>query len=525
MSVTRREFIKSSSVAAAAFAALPYGESASDTSHIDATPQASRRELCVVALDAARSGGASYADVRVVENRQQHVAAQDGQITDLSDQQTVGIAVRALVGGVWGFAAGHEISRGSCQRVARQAVVQAGANLAVASSSVTLAPVNAYPDATFQTAVRQDPFDVPIEEKIELLQAANREALRVRGIRTVRSSLTFLRDEQAFASTDGSVIQQVLFKTLPSFEVTAMSTDSAERATRSSYEVPPMALGFEYIEDADLPTRAGEWAENAVEMLTAPQVEPGRYDLVLDPTHLWRTIYETIGQPAGLDRALGIGGPPSFLAPPQAVIGTLKLGPEFMNVQCDRTQHGALATIGWDDDGVPADSWAIIKDGTVVDYQTTREHAGRISDLTGFTRSHGCSVARSWNVMQSQQTPNVSLLPADPDRTLEELIAGTDRGIFVKGFGPHILDARRETLEFSGQEAFEVRNGRVAGRVQNVAYRARTAELWNALDQLGGPNSYVMGGLFLDDARGCCAVGLGCPPARFRNISVINRAA
>lgn len=528
MSITRREFVTHTSLAAAALAAPTSGDLF--VSPRTTVPDAAIKVLCMLALDAARSAGASYADVRVTDRRRQSVVTRENRLSDLRDSATFGFGIRVLVGGTWGFAASRELNRQECARVARQAVEQAQANGRVMHTPVTLAPVDAYPDGVWQSPIQVDPFDVAIEDKVELLLAANAEALKVDGARFVSSSMRFVRSQTTFASTLGTVVEQTVYRTLPSMTITAVTSDFSDFQTRTSSEIAPMGLGYEHVQRADLVRRAPEWAEEAVEKLSAKSVEPGQYDLVLDPSHLFLTIHESIGHATELDRALGYEANyagTSFLARPENVINKFRYGPETMNIQGDRTQRGALATVGWDDEGVPADSWPIVKDGIVVDYQTTREQASWIAELTGITRSHGCSFAESWNAVQFQRMPNISLLPGEDDYVLDDLVAATERGILIKGRGSYSIDQQRYNFQFGGQVFYEVRDGKVVRMLRDVAYQGRTPEFWNSLDMLGGPGSYELGGTFFDgkgQPSQSNAVSHGCPAARFRQVTVINAA-
>jgi TldD protein len=412
--------------------------------------------------------------------------------------------------------------------VARVAAQQARANRRAARRPVVLAPAEPVRDGRWAAPMRVDPFTVPVEDKVDLLLRANAAARQVRGARFVSSNMVFLKDERTYANTDGTFTVQLLVRSQPSLSVTAVASDNSDFQSRDSDEIQPRGVGYEHVLDADLVGRAPQWAEQAVEKLSARSVDPGRYDLVLDPTHLWLTIHESIGHPTELDRALGYEANyagTSFLAPPQEVIGRFRYGPEFMNIQADRRQEGALATTGWDDEGVPADQWLLVRDGIFRDYQTTREQAGWISELTGVTRSHGCSYAQTWADVQFQRMPNVSLLPGERDLTAEDLIAATERGIYIKGRGAYSIDQQRYNFQFGGQVFYEIRNGRLAGMLKDVTYQARTPEFWNSMDLIGGARSYFLGGSF-GDGKGqpgqSNAVSHGCPPARFRGVNVIN---
>jgi TldD protein len=489
---------------------------------------ASVREMAMLALDTAKSAGASYADVRVSSAQSQSVASREDRITNLSDTETMGFGIRVLVNGAWGFAASRDLTRNEVQRVARVAVQQARANRRAMQRPIVLAPVDPVPDGRWAANVRIDPFTIPIEEKAALLLRANSEALKVQGARFVNSAMFFLKDERTFASTDGTFTVQRLVRSQPTMNITAVAADQSDFQTRNSNEIPPRGQGWEHVLDADLVTKAPIWAQEAVQKLGAKSVDPGRYDLVLDPSHLWLTIHESIAHPTELDRAMGYEANyagTSHLAPPADIINKFRFGQDIMNIQADRRQDGGLATTGWDDEGVPADQWLLIKNGIVKDYQTTREQAGWISDLTGNTRSHGCSYAQNWSDVQFQRMPNVSLLPGENDHVLEDIIGSVDHGIYIKGDGAFSIDQQRYNMQFGGQAFWEIRNGRLAGVLKDVTYQARAPEFWNSMDMIGGPRSYFMGGAF-NDGKGqpsqSNAVSHGCVPARFRNVAVIN---
>ncbi len=529
MSISRRSFVQQTSAAAAAAAAvIPAGTPRLAAMQQPQQGDPSLKLLAMRGLDAARSAGAEYADIRIVDLRTQSVQTRNQRVTRLGDDETLGFGVRAVANGAWGFAASPVLERGEVVKVARQAVTQALANSRAIRDPVSLAPVRAYPDGFWATAIQQDPFEVPIEEKIDLLLEANQAALAVNGARFASSGMRFVRQRTTFASTEGSVIEQTVVRTYPTMSVTAVASDNSDFQTRASGEIAPMGLGYEYVRDVNLISSAPRWARQAVEKLSAAPVEPGAYDLVLHPSNLFLTIHESIGHPTELDRALGYEANyagTSFLYPPNEMIGRFRYGPEIMNVQADRTQHGALATVGWDDEGVPADSWPIIKDGVFVDYQTTRDQVGWISDLTGVTQSHGCSHAQSWDRVQFQRMPNVSLLPGAEGYSLEDIIEATDNGILIIGRGSYSIDQQRYNFQFGGQVFFEIKGGQLTRMLKDLAYQGTTPEFWNSLDMLGGASTYELGGTF-GDAKGqpaqANAVSHGCPPSRFRNVQVID---
>ena len=491
----------------------------------------------MLALDAAKSAGASYADARICRNNSRFIATQQTRVAGLGDNETFGIGIRVLVGGSWGFAATSDLTRDEVSRTARQAVAQAKANRAAQRRPVTLAPVTPTPNGTWRSNAKIDPFDVPIEEQVALLIQTNEAALNVlkpggQGVGFVTSSMFFLREEKTLATTDGTFVVQTVYRTQPSVTCQAVNMQAGDFQSRGSNEVAPMGRGYEHVLDSKLIENAPRWASEAMEKLKAKAVEVGRYDLVLHPSHLWLTIHESVAHPTELDRALGFEANyagTSFVSPPEKTLGHLRYGPDFMNIQGDREQDGSLGAIGWDDEGVKPDTFMIIKNGIVNDYQTTREQAPYLDwwyKQQGLpVRSHGNSYSQSFSDVQFQRMPNVSLLPGTKEQSYEDLIAATDRGIAIIGDGSFSIDQQRYNAQFGGQLFYEIKGGKIVGMLKDVAYQMRTPEFWNGMDMIGGKKSYMLGGAF-NDGKGqpaqSNAVSHGCVPARFRNINVIN---
>ncbi|MEO6209554.1 MAG: TldD/PmbA family protein [Gemmatimonadaceae bacterium] len=533
MAHSRREFLQLSSAAALSLAAYrlpPKYRLASPTSPPLSDP--GFKELAMRALDAAKSAGAEYADVRISQNRNQAIQTREHRVQSLNDSETFGFGVRVLVKGAWGFAASRDLSPDEMVRVARQAVAQAQANRAALERPVVLAPVTPTANGTWRGPAEIDPFDVPIEEKVALLLDANAAALKVAGAKFVNSGMFFLREEKTLATSDGTYVVQTIFRSQPQMTVTAVAPDFSDFQSRQSNDIQPMGRGYEHVRDAKLVDNATRWATEAAQKLGAKPVDVGRYDLVLHPTHLWLTIHESIAHPTELDRAMGYEANyagTSFVAPPEKMLGKLRYGPELMNIQGDRTQPGSLSACGWDDEGVVPDTFLIIKKGIVNDYQTTREQAPWLDwwykKQGKPTRSHGCSYSQSWEDIQFQRMPNVSLLPGEKEQSFEDLIAATDKGIAIIGEGSFSIDQQRYNAQFGGQLFYEIKGGKIVGMLKDVAYQMRTPDFWNSLDMIGGQKSYQMGGAF-NDGKGqpsqSNAVSHGCVPSRFRQINVIN---
>jgi TldD protein len=525
MSPSRRDFIRTTAATAATLAVggrFTLEPVAQTVPAPNADPVAV--ELANDALNAARAAGASYADVRVGRYRRQAIVTREHQVTGVNDGESYGLGVRTLINGCWGFAATSTMSRAGAQGAALEAAAMSKAARAVQKRRVELAPATPA-QGTWMTPVTRDPLEVPLEDKIALLLAANDAALKVKNVRFVTSGLALLREVKSLVTSEGTNVTQTMIRVGPSFAATALGNNDFQTYEE---ELAPRGLGWEYIESLNMPGNAERWASIAAEKLGAKSVEAGRYDVILEPTNLWLTIHESIGHATELDRAIGeeanYAGT-SFVAPPEKMIGQLRYGPAIMNIQADRTQAGSLSRVAWDDEGVPADEWLLVDKGVFKDYQTTREQVARIKTLTGVSTSHGCSFAESWDAVQFQRMPNVSLLPGGQDIGVNEIVAATDRGILIRNRGSWSIDHQRYNFQFSGQAFYEVRGGKIGGMLRDVAYQSSTPVFWNSMDMIGGKSSYWMGGAF-NDGKGepsqINSVSHGCVPARFRNVTILN---
>ncbi|MBR9988351.1 MAG: TldD/PmbA family protein [Gemmatimonadetes bacterium] len=489
-------------------------------------------ELAARALDAARRAGASYADVRINRNRNQAVGTRERQITGLSDNETMGFGVRVLADGSWGFAASATLTGEEVERIAQRAVAQAKANARARPRPVELAPAVAHPSAVWRSPVEIDPFTVSIEDKVAHLLEANAAALAVSGIRFVNSSMFFLREEKYYSNSEGTTTDQVIYRASANMTPTAVASDNSDfQSVGSATDLQPRGLGYELVRDARLVENATKWAENSARKLSARSVQPGRYDLVLMPSHLWLTVHESIAHPTELDRIMGYEANyagTSFIS--LDMLGNFRYGRDFMNVQGERSTPGALSTVGYDDEGVQPRDYLIVKDGVLNDLQTTREQAPWLADWYRTRgeeiRSHGNSYAQSWADVQFQRMPNINLLPHPTrDVALDELIGGVENGILIDGDGSFSIDQQRYNAQFGGQAFYEIVNGKVGGMLKDVAYQIRTPEFWQAMDLMGGPSTNGGGGAF-GDGKGqpaqSNAVSHACPPTRHRDITVIN---
>ena len=431
-----------------------------------------------------------------------------------------GMGLRVLVNGAWGFAATNQVEPAAARRIAEQAVAIARANAMLVSRKVVLADAEPV-TATWNNPIKRDPFEVSLETKIAFLMKLNETAMAVKGVSFVNSQVLFVDEQKYFASSEGSRITQRLVRTYPQFTVTAADRASGDFQTRPVVDRAQL-LGYEYVEDYPWLQDAEKAGHEVVEKLTAKPIVPGRYDIVVDPSQLFLAIHESVGHSTELDRALGFeanSAGTSFIKPGDA--GTLRFGNPIVNLVADRTQPGGLATVAYDDEGVKAERWHIVRDGMFVDWQTTRE----LAPLVGQKRSHGCLHADDWSAVPFPRMPNVSLEPAATDVTLDDLFNGIKRGLFVEGRGVSSIDQQRYNFQFGGGVIREITNGKLGGIVKDAGYQSRTPDFWASCDGIGGKALYKLWGTSADgkgEPGQTNAVSHGCPPARFRNITVLN---
>jgi TldD protein len=517
--VSRRRFLATGSAILAsgylpAWAEMFQGAPASD---------AVRTEVADAALARAAALGASYADIRINRYRRESIATRERQVQNVSRSTSYGLGLRVLVNGAWGFAATNQVEAGTARAAAEQAVAIAKANAALASRKVVLADADKVV-TTWSNPITRDPFEVPLDTKIAFLMKLNETALGVAGVTFVSSQILFVDEQKFFASSEGSRITQRLVRTYPQFSTTAADRAAGDFQTRAVVDRAKL-IGYEYVDDYPWLQDAEKAGHEVVEKLKSKPVAAGRYDIVVDPSQLFLAIHESVGHSTELDRSLGweanMAGT-SFLKPTDA--GKLKFGATIVNLVGDRTQQGGLATTGFDDEGVKAERWHLVRDGTFVDWQTTRE----LAPLVGQQRSHGCLHADDWSSVPFPRMPNVSLEPAPTEVSLDALFSEIKRGLFIEGRGSSSIDQQRYNFQFGGAIIREIRDGKLGAMVRDAAYQSRTPDFWASCDGLGGPATYRLWGTSADgkgEPGQTNAVSHGCPPARFRQITVLNTGA
>lgn len=502
-----------------------YGEHVTGSRPIDADFLAlPRHELADAALSAAMQAGASYADLRIHRIATEALRLRDGELETAVADEEIGLAVRVIVDGAWGFASHSELSTASAAETARRAVKVSTTLAALNDERIELAPEPVYHDVSWVSDYLIDPSDVATKVKVAVLADYSGRLLSSDGVDHVAACLDTAKEQTFYADTFGSSITQQRVRVLPKLDAVTVDSAAGTFETMSTL-ASPTARGWEAVEGDQVWDWTGELAglpSLLTEKSKAPSVIPGPTDLVIDPSNLWLTIHESIGHATEYDRAIGYEAAyagTSFATPDK--LGSMKYGSPVMNVTADRTLEYGLATVGFDDEGVHAQSWDLVRDGIFVGYQFDRAFAPRL----GAPRSNGCSYADSAHHVPIQRMANVSLRPGPEDVSTEDLIGRVADGIYIVGDKSWSIDMQRYNFQFTGQRFFRIRNGKLDGQLRDVAYQATTTDFWGALDSVGGQSTWRLGGAFncgKAQPGQVAAVSHGCPSALFRSITVLN---
>jgi len=482
-----------------------------------------RHELADAALARASQLRAEHADFRLELLRDQALHLHDGHLESSREGETSGFAVRVVVDGSWGFAAGVELTTDEAARVAAQAVEVARTSRAINNEPVELADESVYQNASWVSSYEVNPFDVPNADKEERLRDWSARLLAADGVSHVDAQLLAVQENKFYADLAGTTTVQQRVRIAP--ELTAVWVDPEGGRFDTMRTLGPAAgRGYEYLDGAgwDWDRELEEMPSLLLEKARAPSVEAGSYDLIVDPSNLWLTIHESIGHATELDRALGYEANyagTSFASFDK--LGSLRYGSPLMHVTGDRTVEHGLATVGYDDEGVATQQWDLVRDGTLVGYQLDR----RIARFKGLGRSNGCAFADAPHHFPIQRMANVSLQPAPGGPSTEELIGGVERGIYVLGDKSWSIDMQRYNFQFTGQRFYRIEGGRIAGMLRDVAYQATTTDFWGSMEAVGGPQTYVLGGSFTcgkGQPGQSAPVSHGCPAALFRGVRILN---
>jgi TldD protein len=469
------------------------------------------------ALNSATVNGAQYADVRVVENKTETLRTRNGTVDIQESSETIGIGLRVLIDGGWGFASTRNLKGEEIDRMTAQALGIARASAIAAGEQIDLGPAVAS-TGLYETPIEIDPFSISGSEKINLLLEADKIMGAVPGISARTGNLVFIREHKWFANSDGAFTEQTIYETGGGIMAVAVGEGEVQvRSYPTSFGRQQLTAGWEAATNWDLPGNAQRIADEAVALLTADACPNGETTLIIGGDQLALQVHESCGHPVELDRVFGTEAAyagTSFLTTEK--LGNYRYGSEAVNLTADSVRPLGLGTFGWDDEGVPAQSTPIVRQGLFVGYLMSRETASKLDMI-----SNGCMRASGWNRIPLIRMTNVSLEPGE--WTLEDLIADTDDGIFVETNRSWSIDDRRFNFQFGTELGYEIKNGKRGRLLRNCTYTGITPEFWNSCDAVCNQDYWVMYGT-PNCGKGqpgqVAHTGHGSAPARFQNIQV-----
>ena len=467
-------------------------------------------------LDLAAVKGASYCDVRLVETNQERFVVRNGVVDTLSNDESIGIGVRVLVNGTWGFASTNIITAAEIDRATDLAVEIAKAAARYAVKPVSLgAPVTS--KGTYITPIDVDPFTISPEDKLGLLLAADDCLGSVKGISARSGNLIFSSEKKTFANSEGAHVEQTIYEAGGGIMATARGQGEVQRRSYPQSMRQQGCAGWEFVSGMDLPGNAERIATEAVELLSADQCPPGATTLIIGASQLGLQIHESCGHAIELDRVLGSEAAyagTSFLTTDK--LNNFQYGSEHVNITADSIRLPGLGSYGWDDEGIPAQSTPVVENGQFVGYLMSRETASGLG-----LNSNGSMRAASWNRIPLIRMTNVSIEPGS--WTLEDLIADTDDGILMEMNRSWSIDDRRFNFQFGTETGYEIKNGKLGRLLKNCTYTGITPDFWNSCDAVCNEEHWTMWGI-PNCGKGQPGqlghTGHGASPARFRNIQV-----
>jgi len=480
------------------------------------------KQLAEWALSTAAIRGATFAELRVVDERSRALGTRNGKIGTSSESESMGMGIRVIADDAWGFAATENLTKDGVERCAAEAVEIARASARVKSQELRLAPEKAA-RADWSSPCAIDPFSTSMEENLDLLMQIDRELRAVTGVTLAETNLNFRRYEQWYYNSDGSDIHQTRTTTGAGYAAHAFAgTEIQKRSYPNSFGGQWQNKGYELVHELRLLENARRIGEECVALLKAPRCPEGRMTVILDSSQLGLQIHESIGHPIELDRVLGYEANfagTSFLTLDK--LNTLRYGTDLVNVVADATeQHGpGLGTFAYDDEGVAAQSVPIITNGEFKGYLSSRDTAA----LIGRERSGGNMRAESWNRVPIVRMTNVSILPGERPLGLEDLIADTGEGIYMQTNRSWSIDDKRYNFQFGCELGYEIKGGKLGRMLKNPSYSGITTEFWNSMDAICSREHWTLWGTpncGKGQPQQTMGTGHGAAPARFRNVMV-----
>jgi TldD protein len=441
-------------------------------------------DIASAAVEGALAAGASYADARAMHRRDEAIDVLNGRVERVERSESAGVGVRALIGSSWGFYAVADLDEAAARDAGAMAAAIAKASARVPGEPMPLAEVPVVDD-TYTTPHTEAPLDVPLSEKVDMLIGVTATMQEVEGVALAKAFMQFWDTDTWFVSSQGHRIKQRIVESGGGFDATAIGEAETQRRSYPQSFGQFETGGYEVIRRWDFPGNARRIAEEAVALLQADECPERETSLILEGSQLALQIHESVGHAIELDRILGweaaFAGT-SHLELPR--LNSHRYGSELMNITADATLPGALGTFGYDDEGTPAQSVDIVKDGTWVGVLSGRDSAAVAGvEPGGMVRGDG--YAR----LPMVRMTNVGILPGDS--SLEEIVSETKDGIYMATNRSWSIDDRRLNFQFGCEVGGEIKDGKLGRMLKNPTYTGITPIFWGGLDMLAGGDEWV----------------------------------
>ena len=441
----------------------------------------------------ALEGQVDFCSLRLVEEVSENLAARLGVAQPVTRRLDRGAMITVLHSGGYGYAATADLSNTGIEAAfARaRAWAEASAKLSVFDFRKVepARPTGEYRGPGVDAAMDWQPKAL-LEFMLDEGGRANTDARIVDWL----MELSRLDVRQLYLTSGGGRAEQTFRYILPGFAVTAHGNgDTQTRSVGGQYRGICRQGGAEVIAESGLVGAGARVADEALQLLLAPNCPEGKMDLLLMPSQMMLQIHESIGHPLELDRILGdernFAGT-SFVS--LDMFGQYQYGSPLLNVSFDPTHANELATYDWDDEGEKAAKQFLIRDGLL-----ERPLGGGVSQarasacgvaLDGVANSRACS----WNRPPIDRMANINVEPGD--RTFAQLVGGIERGVLMDTNVSWSIDDSRNKFQFSCEWGRLIENGEVKGVVKNPGYRGISATFWRSLKAVGNTSTFdVMG--------------------------------
>ena len=477
-------------------------------------------DLVEKAMEEGRNQGASFSEARYQSVDLEEITVRNGEIEQVRRSSVKGVGIRTIAGG-WGFASTTLLTPESILQLAGNAVRISKASARTQSNPIELAdePVVR---AKVATEIKQDPFSIPIEEKLSILIESTKRAQSIsERIKQTFGHFVARRDHTILVTSEGSNIDQTI--TWCGGGVSSLALEAGDAQTRSlpsSFRGDFATRGYDYFLSLNLMDEAEKASKEAVSLLEAQTCPTlSSTTLILVGSQLALQIHESCGHPTELDRALGheaaFAGT-SFLVP--SLLGTgFQYGNDQVTMTADATIEGALGHFFFDHEGVEAQRTILVDKGEFTGYMSSRETAAEI----GLSRSSGAMRAMSHARIPLIRMTNVNLEPGDWE--YDELIEDTKDGFLFDTNRSWSIDDIRLNFQFGTEIGYRIKNGEIKETLKNPTYTGITPEFWGNVDgsckkkywkTWGTPNCGK------GEPGQAAYVGHGCAPTRFRDVRI-----